>query len=94
MFASTRSSASFFPTSRHSVLSSLADNRAASLWYGGVAFGVLAGAALSTFLWKRRLRALADQLSPLERAEQLIENCERKLESIEQSVADLKSSQS
>jgi len=91
MFASTRSSATFFPE-RRSVVAPSTDSRALALWYGGVACGVLAGVVLSTFLWKKRLQALAEQLSPLERAEQLIENCEKKLESIEQSVADLKSS--
>lgn len=52
--------------------------------------GVLAGAALSTFLWRRRLHSVEGGLSPLERAEALIANCERKLDTIEQSVADLK----
>ena len=65
-------------------------DRSHLLWYGGVAVGVLAGAAVSTILWRRRLRALQAAVSPLERAEELIANCERKLETIEQSVADLK----
>ncbi len=57
-----------------------------ALLYGGIAAGVLLGAALSTYLWRRRVRALnLLNLSPLERAEQMIANCERKLESIEQS---------
>ena len=94
MFATTRPSATIFSPGRHTPFSLPAPNRGAALWYGGVAVGVLAGAAVSTLLWKRHLSALAEQLSPLERAEQLIENCEKKLESIEQSVADLKSSNS
>jgi hypothetical protein len=73
----------FDPTPRRS-------ERAAALWYGGVAVGVLAGAALSTFLWRRRISAVVPDVSPLERAEELIALCERKLETIEQSVADLK----
>jgi hypothetical protein len=43
-------------------------------------------------LWRRRVRALnLLNLSPLERAEQMIANCERKLESIEKSFENLKS---
>lgn len=63
-----------------------------ALLYGGIAVGVLVGAALSTYLWRRRVRALnLLNQSPLERAEQLIANCERKLESIEKKVENLKS---
>jgi hypothetical protein len=66
--------------------------RPATLLYGGVALGLLAGAAISTWVWRQRVRA-SDLLSvtPLERAEQLIASCESKLESIESSFADLKS---
>lgn len=65
-------------------------NRENALLYGGLAVGLLAGAALATYLWRRRTRAL-DLLSvpPLERAEQLISSCESKLESIEHAIADL-----
>lgn len=65
--------------------------RPATLLYGGVALGLLAGAAISTWVWRQRVRA-SDLLSvtPLERAEQLIASCESKLESIESSFADLK----
>ena len=52
------------------------------LIYGGVALGVLAGAAVSTYVWRSRVReALSD--SPDERAEKIIESCEKKLERIE-----------
>ena len=61
-------------------------------WYGGVAAGVVATALVSTILWRRRVRALDLQPSPLERAEQLIESCETKLDSIEKAVAELKDS--
>ena len=59
-------------------------------WYGGVAVGVVATALVSTILWRRRVHALDLQPSPLERAEQLIESCETKLDSIEKAVAELK----
>ena len=50
--------------------------------YGGVALGVLAGAALSTYVWRARVRA-ALEASPGERADKIIESCEKKLERIE-----------
>jgi len=63
-----------------------------ALLYGGVALGVLAGAALSTYLWRQRMRALnLLHTSPIDRAEQLISSCESKLEAIERSVKELKS---
>jgi len=66
-------------------------NHGGSLLYGGVALGVLAGAALSTYLWRQRVRALnLLNVSPLQRAEQLISSCEGKLDSIERAVSDLK----
>ena len=61
-----------------------------TLWYSGIGVGLLAGAALSTFLWRRHLRAVDLEESPLQRAEDLIANCEKKLEAIEQSVAEIK----
>lgn len=68
-----------------------ASSRGARLLYGGVALGLLAGAAISTYLWRQRVRALdLLNLSPLEKAEQLIASCEGKLESIERAVAELK----
>lgn len=68
-----------------------APGRGGSLLYGGVALGVLAGAAISTYLWRQRVRALdLLNVSPLERAEQLISSCEGKLDSIERAVAELK----
>ena len=76
------------------VVPSQAVVRPAALLYGGVALGLLAGAAISTWVWRQRVRA-SDLLSvtPLERAEQLIASCESKLESIESSFADLKGEQ-
>jgi len=63
--------------------------RLSALIYGGVALGVVAGAALS-YLWRQRTRAqILLNLSPLERAEQLIASCESKLESIENAFAEL-----
>ena len=53
------------------------------LLYGGVALGVLAGAAVSTYMWRARVRA-ALEASPGERADKIIESCEKKLERIEQ----------
>lgn len=61
-----------------------------ALFYGSIAAGVLLGAAVSTYLWRQRASALnLLNMSPLERAEHLIANCERKLEAIERSFADL-----
>ena len=60
------------------------------LLYGGIALGVVAGAVAATYMWKRRLGEIAASISPLERAEQLIESCENKLESIEQAIGNLK----
>ena len=48
----------------------------------GVALGVLAGAAVSTYVWRARVRA-ALQASPDKRADKIIESCEKKLERIE-----------
>lgn len=56
--------------------------------YGGIALGVVVGVAVSTYLWRRRSQAL--NLSPLEKAEQIIASCEKKLDSIERAVTDLK----
>lgn len=52
------------------------------LVYGGVALGVLAGAAISTYMWRARVRA-ALEASPGEKADKIIESCEKKLERIE-----------
>lgn len=69
------------------------DSRKDVLIYGGIALGVIVGAALATWLWKRRLAGEGQaNSSPLERAEQLIESCESKLESIERAISDLASS--
>ena len=58
--------------------------------YGGIALGVVVGAAISTYLWRQRTRALELNISPLERAEKIIASCESKLDSIEQAVSELK----
>ena len=52
------------------------------LIYAGVALGVLAGAAVSTYVWRSRVRE-ALNASPDQRAEKIIESCEKKLERIE-----------
>lgn len=75
-----------------SILPARKSEHAGLLWFGAAC--VLAGAAVSTFLWRRRLRVVEASASPLERAEELIANCERKLDTIEKSVADLKEIQS
>ena len=72
---------------RNFSLSSFGDKRAGAptngiLVYGGVALGVLAGAAISTYMWRVRVRA-ALQATPDERADKIIEACEKKLERIE-----------
>lgn len=67
-----------------------AQTRSDTWLYGGVAVGVLLGAAVSTYVWRQRVKAAALlHLTPLERAERLIEACEAKLDSIEKSVRDL-----
>ena len=72
-------------------LAAAASSRGAAIVYGAVAVGVLAGAALSTYLWRQRSRALnLLNLSPLERAEELISNCESKLDDIERAFENLK----
>ncbi len=61
-----------------------------TLLYSGVALGVLAGAAVSTYIWRQRVKAATLlNLTPLERAERLIEACEAKLDSIEKSVREI-----
>ncbi|PQV63200.1 hypothetical protein B1R32_11425 [Abditibacterium utsteinense] len=66
------------------------DERHETLLYSGVALGVLAGAAISTYIWRQRVKAAALlNLTPLERAERLIEACESKLDSIEKSVREI-----
>ena len=67
-----------------------ARNRNETLLYGGLAVGVLAGAALSTYVWRSRLR-FALRASPVEKADKMIEACEKKLESIEAMMRDLQS---
>ena len=67
------------------------DDRKETLLYGGIAMGVVAGAAIATYLWKRRAgEPEGGSASPLDRAEQLIESCENKLESIERAINEIK----
>jgi len=62
-----------------------------SFLVGGVALGVVAGAALATYLWRKKMQAIEIlNVSPLERAEQLIASCEDKLDSIDRAVSELK----
>jgi hypothetical protein len=76
----------------HSLSGQRTNQRSGLLWFGAAC--VVAGAAFSTFLWRRRLRAVEKAISPLDRAEEMIANCERKLDTIEKSVADIKEIQS
>jgi hypothetical protein len=62
-----------------------------TILYGGIALGLMAGAAISTYLWRQRTRAMEMlNVSPLERAEQIIASCEDKLDSIDRAVSELK----
>ena len=65
-----------------------ADGKSESLLYGGVVLGVLAGAAVSTYVWRQRVRAAINK-SPLDKADKMIESCERKLEHIEKMMSEL-----
>jgi hypothetical protein len=66
------------------------ETRSETLLYSGVAFGVVIGAAVSTYVWRQRVKAQAMlNLTPLERAEKLIEACEAKLDSIEKTVRNI-----
>jgi len=58
--------------------------------YGSLALGVLAGAAVSTYVWQKRVREALEK-SPLDKADKMIESCERKLEQIEKMMRDLQS---
>jgi hypothetical protein len=65
--------------------------RHSALIYGGVALGLLAGAAISAYWWKQHTRALnLLHATPLERAEELIASCEKKIEDIEHAIDELK----
>jgi hypothetical protein len=58
--------------------------------YSSLALGLLAGVALSTYLWRRKLlKEREANIPPLERAEQLIASCEAKLDGIERSMREL-----
>jgi hypothetical protein len=73
---------------RKLLLAGTGDNRNEALLYGGVALGLLAGAALSTYIWRIRVNAALDA-SPVEKADKMIDACEKKLERIEQLMRDL-----
>ena len=67
------------------------DGRGHTLLYSGVALGLVAGAAISAYLWKQRAHALnLLNATPLERAEELIASCEHKIEDIERALEDIK----
>lgn len=62
-----------------------------SFLVGGVALGIVAGATVATYLWRKKMQAIEIlNVSPLERAEQLIASCEDKLDSIDRAVSELK----
>ena len=62
-----------------------------NLIYGGVALGLLAGAAISAYWWKQRARASnLLNATPFERAEELITSCEHRIEDIERAIEELK----
>jgi hypothetical protein len=69
-------------------------NQSKEIWlYSGLALGVLAGAAAATYFLTRRNGEFGmASASPTERAEQLIESCESKLDSIERAISELKES--
>ncbi len=64
------------------------NGKSEALLYGGITLGVLAGAALSTYVWRQRVRAALEK-SPADKADKMIESCERKLERIEKMMRDL-----
>ena len=66
----------------------VATGKSEALLYGGITLGVLAGAALSTYVWRQRVRAALEK-SPVDKADKMIESCERKLERIEKMMSDL-----
>jgi hypothetical protein len=67
------------------------DNRNNTLLYSGIALGVVAAAAVSTYLWIQRTHALnLLSATPFDRAEQLISSCESKIEDIERAIEELK----
>ena len=73
---------------RKLLLAGASDDRNETLIYGGVALGLLAGAAISTYVWRLRVQA-ALNASPVEKADKMIDACEKKLERIEQLMRDL-----
>ncbi len=60
------------------------------LLYTVLALGIIAGAALSTYLWRRRARNLELQSTPPERVEEMISDIDRKLADLERAFDDLK----
>ncbi|HEX8551442.1 MAG TPA: hypothetical protein VF681_07775 [Abditibacteriaceae bacterium] len=61
-----------------------------ALWWSGITLGVLAGAAVATYLWQGRTRASNPPEEPLDRAESLIASCESKIHDIERAIEELK----
>ena len=64
------------------------EDKSAAILYSGVALGLMAGAAISTYVWRQKVKA-ANMMTPLQRAEKMIAACEKKLENIEKSVQNL-----
>ena len=60
-----------------------------ALLWSGISLGVVAGAALATYLWLGRERSSAPE-QPLDRAEALIASCENKIHDIERAISELK----
>ena len=61
-----------------------------ALLWSGVSLGVVAGAALATYLWLGRERGNGTPEPPLDRAEALIASCESKINDIERAISELK----
>lgn len=61
-----------------------------ALLWSGVSLGVVAGAALATYLWLGRERTSSTPEQPLDRAEALIASCETKIQDIERAISELK----
>lgn len=60
------------------------------LLYGGIAAGILLGAVAATVLWRRREEIFESfDVSPEERAANIISNVESKLNSIERAIAEI-----
>lgn len=58
------------------------------LLYGGLSLGILLGAAAATWVWRKRVQAL-EELTPEDRAEDIIASVEDKLASIEKAILEI-----